>query len=129
MLLWLFSGDEGSEVSESSVDTGVDASVIPRPDERDYQREILQLDDDSLQNLRDSLAKSVPSAPVAQPAGALPSLEETRKRPRDLEPGKDFFFFSWEECHIIFKTLCKIVFMQLTPFSILPNALPTELCL
>ncbi|XP_042240145.1 nuclear pore complex protein Nup153-like isoform X2 [Homarus americanus] len=79
-------GDDGSEMSESSVDTGVDASVIPRPDERDYQREILQLDDESLQTLRDSLAKSVPAAPVAQPAGALPSLEETRKRPRDLEP-------------------------------------------
>lgn len=79
-------GDDGSEVSESSVDTGVEASVIPRPDERDYQREILQLDEESLQTLRDSLTKSVPSAPAAQPASTLPSLEETRKRPRDLEP-------------------------------------------
>ncbi|XP_045616009.1 nuclear pore complex protein Nup153 isoform X2 [Procambarus clarkii] len=55
-------------------------------DEREYQREILQLDDESLQTLRDSLTKSVPSAPVGQSSGALPSLEETRKRPRDFEP-------------------------------------------
>lgn len=80
-------GDDGSEVSESSADTGVDASVIPRPDERDYQREILQLDEESLQTLRDSLTKPVPSSAMAQPATTLPSLEETRKRPRDLEPG------------------------------------------
>lgn len=79
-------GDDGSEFSESSADTGVDASVIPRPDERDYQREILQLDDESLQTLRESLAKSVPAAPANQPTSALPSLEETRKRPRDAEP-------------------------------------------
>ncbi|XP_045113933.1 nuclear pore complex protein Nup153-like [Portunus trituberculatus] len=78
--------DDGSEVSESSADTGVDASVIPRPDERDYQREILQLDEESLQTLRDSLTKPVPASPIAQPATTLPSLEETRKRPRDLEP-------------------------------------------
>lgn len=78
--------DDGSEVSESSADTGVDASVIPRPDERDYQREILQLDEESLQTLRDSLTKPVPSSPMAQPATTLPSLEETRKRPRDMEP-------------------------------------------
>lgn len=78
-------GDDGSEVSESSADTGIDASVIPRPDEREYQREILQLDDESLQTLRDSLAKSVPAASVVQ-SGTLPSLEETRKRPRDMEP-------------------------------------------
>ncbi|XP_063883371.1 nuclear pore complex protein Nup153-like [Scylla paramamosain] len=78
--------DDGSEVSESSADTGVDASVIPRPDERDYQREILQLDEESLQTLRDSLTKPVPASPMAQPATTLPSLEETRKRPRDLEP-------------------------------------------
>lgn len=80
-------GDDGSEVSESSADTGVDASVIPRPDERDYQREILQLDEESLQTLRESLTKPVPSSPMAQPATSLPSLEETRKRPRDMEPG------------------------------------------
>lgn len=86
-------GDDGSsEMSESSADTGVDASVIPRPDERDYQREILQLDEESLQTLRDTLAKSVPAPPstttTAQPtATTLPTLEETRKRPRDLEPG------------------------------------------
>lgn len=78
--------DDGSEVSESSADTGVDASVIPRPDERDYQREILQLDEESLQTLRESLTKPVPSSPMAQPATSLPSLEETRKRPRDMEP-------------------------------------------
>lgn len=78
-------GDDGSEFSESSADTGVDASVIPRPDERDYQREILQLDDESLQTLRESLAKPALAPPVAQPASALPSIEETRKRPRDIE--------------------------------------------
>ncbi|KAK7071276.1 hypothetical protein SK128_015990 [Halocaridina rubra] len=77
-------GDDASEFSESSADTGVDASVIPRPDERDYQREILQLDDESLQTLRESLAKSAP-VPPSQPTSALPSLEETRKRPRDAE--------------------------------------------
>lgn len=85
-------------MSESSADTGVDASVIPRPDERDYQREILQLDEESLQTLRDTLAKSVPAPPgtttIAPPtATTLPTLEETRKRPRDLEPGMPQFFF------------------------------------
>ncbi|XP_068214958.1 nuclear pore complex protein Nup153-like isoform X2 [Palaemon carinicauda] len=79
-------GDDGSEFSESSADTGVDASVIPRPDERDYQREILQLDDESLQTLRESLAKPALTPPVTTSASALPSIEETRKRPRDLEP-------------------------------------------
>ncbi|KAK3895284.1 hypothetical protein Pcinc_000987 [Petrolisthes cinctipes] len=98
-------GDDGSsDVSESSVDTGVDASVIPRPDERDYQREILQLDEESLQTLRDTLAKSVPAPPLslslplppitttatsttinATHTAILPTIEETRKRPRDLE--------------------------------------------
>lgn len=88
-------GDDGSEVSESSVDTGVDASVIPRPDERDYQHEILQLDEESLQTLRDSLTKSGPTVPAPQPASALPSLEETRKRPRDLEPGIVYDYVFW----------------------------------
>nr|XP_027231507.1 nuclear pore complex protein Nup153-like [Penaeus vannamei] len=79
-------GDDGSEMSESSIDTGVDASVIPRPDERDYQQEILQLDEESLQTLRDTLTKSAPAPPAVQPATVLPSLDETRKRPRDVEP-------------------------------------------
>ncbi|KAK4316592.1 hypothetical protein Pmani_012263 [Petrolisthes manimaculis] len=98
-------GDDGSsDVSESSVDTGIDASVIPRPDERDYQREILQLDEESLQTLRDTLAKSVPTPPLpplpplpttttmsttmlstTTHTAILPTIEETRKRPRDLD--------------------------------------------
>lgn len=86
--LYELSGDDGSEMSESSIDTGVDASVIPRPDERDYQQEILQLDEESLQTLRDTLTKSAPAPPAVQPATVLPSLDETRKRPRDVEPGK-----------------------------------------
>ena len=71
-------GDDASEFSESSAETGVDVSVVPRPDERDYQREILQLDDESLQTLRET----APNIAASQP-----TIEETRKRPRETEPG------------------------------------------
>ena len=72
-------------MSESSLDTGIDASLVPHLGTGDYQKELLQLDDDSLQTLRESLAKPPPAPPVTQPPL---SLDDTRKRLREPESGK-----------------------------------------
>ena len=60
-------------------------SLIPRLDRGEYQEELLQLDDDSLQNLRESLTRPPMGPSLTQSEPYI--LNETRKRPREPEPG------------------------------------------
>ncbi len=53
-------GDDQSEHSEYSVSTSGCSSMVQHPDRREYQREILQLNDSKLQMLHRDLQHGIP---------------------------------------------------------------------
>uniref|UniRef100_T1J2Y7 Nuclear pore complex protein Nup153 n=1 Tax=Strigamia maritima TaxID=126957 RepID=T1J2Y7_STRMM len=58
--------DNRSECSDASVSTSGCSSMIPHPDRREYQREILQLNDSSLRQLSEKLTRSC--LPTSRPS-------------------------------------------------------------
>ena len=51
--------DDNSEMSEYSVSTSGLSSMVPRPDRKDYQRDVLQLNESKIQQLRQDLGGSL----------------------------------------------------------------------